>query len=71
MGDVGRAFGVRLRRADPEAGQDWSAWRNGTIHPQATFTPNAGKGKYRFRARMRGLAGGEALWSAIIEIRVR
>ncbi|MFI5392494.1 MAG: plastocyanin/azurin family copper-binding protein [Myxococcota bacterium] len=45
-------------------GRDWADWRNGVVGRKTSFTPNAGKGKYRFRARMRSLDGGEAFWSA-------
>ena len=51
-------------------GKDWAGWRSGVVGRKTSFTPNAGKGKYRFHARMRSLDGGEALWSAEAVIKV-
>lgn len=62
----GFVYDVQIKRPN----QGWSWWRKATTHRQASLTPNAGKGTYRFRARMRGLGSGEALWSAVSTIRV-
>jgi plastocyanin len=62
----GYVYDVQIKRP----GKAWSSWRKATTHPDGRFRPDAGKGTYRFRARMRGLGGGEALWSAVSMIRV-
>ncbi len=51
-------------------GKDWADWRSGVVGRKTSFTPNAGKGKYRFHARMRSLDGGEAFWSAEAVIKI-
>lgn len=62
----GYVYDVQIKRP----GKGWSSWRGATTHPEGRFTPDAGKGTYRFRARMRGLGSGEALWSAASTIHV-
>lgn len=60
-------YDVQIRRP----GAIWTSWRRGTTSPTDVFTPGAGKGKYRFRARMRDVALGEASrWSAAATVRV-
>ena len=47
-------------------GKDWADWRSGVVGRKTSFTPNAGKGKYRFHAqdaiarRRRGLLVGRS-----------
>ena len=63
---VGYVYDVQIRRP----GRRWVDWRVGVIARQSSFTPKAGKGTYAFRARMRSLSGGHALWSAATAIDV-
>ncbi|HEY6566213.1 MAG TPA: plastocyanin/azurin family copper-binding protein [Actinomycetota bacterium] len=62
----GFVYDVQVKRP----GTGWASWRKATTDRQASFTPNAGKGTYRFRSRMRSLTGGEASWSEVSTIRV-
>jgi plastocyanin len=62
----GFVYDVHIRRP----GKSWKGWRTGITDPQGSFTPTSGKGLYRFRARMRGLSGGQTMWSAQSKIRV-
>ncbi len=62
----GYVYDVQIKRP----GKAWSSWRKATTQGQDGFTPNAGKGTYRFRARMRGLGSGEASWSEVSTIHV-
>lgn len=60
-------YDVQIRRP----GAIWTSWRRGVMSPTDLFIPGAGKGKYRFRARMRDVALGEASrWSAAATIHV-
>ena len=60
-------YDVRLRRP----GKPWKVWRSGVTMGADSFTPGAGAGRYRFRARMRDVGSGEASrWSAAVSIRV-
>jgi plastocyanin len=44
--------------------QQWRRWQWGTTQTGARFTPDAGKGEYRFRARLRrSRNGGVSKWS--------
>jgi len=62
----GFVYDVQIQRPD----KDWADWRSGVVGRKTSFTPNAGKGRYRFHARMRSLDGGEAFWSAEAVIKV-
>jgi plastocyanin len=63
-----RVYDVQIRRP----GTTWRPWRTGVTGRIDTFTPRAGKGVYRFRARMRDPGLGEASrWSRPSRIRVR
>jgi plastocyanin len=63
-----RVYDVQIRRP----GTTWRPWRTGVTDRMGTFTPRAGKGVYRFRARMRDPGLGEASrWSTASRIRVR
>ncbi|MDH5314032.1 MAG: plastocyanin/azurin family copper-binding protein [Actinomycetota bacterium] len=60
-------YDVQIRKP----GKAWTSWRRGVTMRGDSFTPNAGKGRYRFRARMRDVALGErSRWSAAVAIRV-
>jgi plastocyanin len=59
---------VQIRRP----GERWSMWRRGRVHRSAPFVPDAGRGRYRFRARVRDVGLGESSrWSPATTIRVR
>ena len=62
----GFVYDVQIKKA----GRDWADWRSGVVSRKTSFTPNAGKGTYRFRARMRSVDGGQAFWSAGSVIKV-
>jgi plastocyanin len=64
---VGSVYDVQVK----PPGKGWKDWRTGVTKRQGRYTPSAGEGKYRFRAHLRRLAGGEAQWSAEATIRVR
>jgi plastocyanin len=51
-------------------GEAWTPWQVGVAAPGSSFTPPSGRGIYRFRARMRGVAGGRSSWSEASFIRV-
>lgn len=54
-------YDVQVRRP----GKVWKAWRTGVTTRLDSFIPGAGKGRYRFRARLRDPGLGEASrWSA-------
>ena len=55
----GFVFDVQLKRPH----RDWKDWKVGVTARSTAFRPNAGKGTYRFRARMRSLSGSQAFWS--------
>jgi plastocyanin len=59
---------VQIRRP----GERWSMWRRGRVHRSAAFVPDAGPGRYRFRARLRDVGLGESSrWSPAASIRIR
>ncbi len=61
----GSVYDVQVRRP----GGRWRRLVTGTIIRQGTFVPDAGRGAYRFRARMRSAAGsGSAKWSPPVAI---
>jgi plastocyanin len=63
----GRVYDVQIRRP----GRVWKAWRTGVTVGSDVFTSGAGKGRYRFRARMRDAALGEASrWSSSVAVEV-
>ena len=62
----GFVYDVQLQRP----GSDWKDWRSGVLERMSSYSPAAGKGVYRFRARMRSLTEGEAAWSAEALLRV-
>lgn len=62
----GFVYDVQIRRP----GRHWARWRVGVTVSHASFVAEAGTGTYRFRARMRSLTGGHALWSAASAIHV-
>ena len=60
-------YDVQIRRP----GGIWTSWRMGVTPRTDDFTPGAGKGRYRFRARMRDTELGQASrWSVAATIRV-
>ena len=61
---TGFVYDVRIFRP----GRQWTDWQTGVAVRGLSFTPAAGPGTYRFRARMRSLAGGQALWSAAADV---
>jgi len=63
---LGFVYDVQIFRP----GRQWANWQTGVTVRAVSFTPTAGPGTYRFRARMRGLAGGQALWSAAAQLHV-
>jgi plastocyanin len=63
-----RVYDVQLRR--PRS--TWEPWRMGVSELEGAFSPHAGTGRYRFRARLRDPAIGEASrWSVAATVRVR
>jgi len=66
VGDL--VYDVQIRRP----GRTWTSWRTGVTFGTDGFSPSAGKGRYRFRARMRDTGLDRAArWSAAVSIRVR
>ncbi len=64
---AGFAYDVRVKR--PKRG--WRGWRSGVTGAEATYRPHAGKGMYRFEARLRRTDTGDAsLWSDAVSISV-
>ncbi|MDP9327716.1 MAG: hypothetical protein M3P10_05890 [Actinomycetota bacterium] len=63
----GLVFDVQVRRPGTST---WANWRTAQTGSGAVFTPDAGTGTYRFRARMRRTAGGSAVYSAAKSITV-
>lgn len=63
---TGFAYDVQILRP----GRQWTDWQTGVATRSISFTPAAGPGTYRFRARMRSLVGGQALWSAAAHLQV-
>jgi plastocyanin len=63
---LGFVYDVQIFRP----GRQWVNWQTGVAAHAVSFTPAAGPGTYRFRARMRGLAGGQALWSPTAQLHV-
>lgn len=61
---TGFVYDVQITRP----GGHWVAWQTGVTARSLSFTPAAGPGDYRFRARMRSLTGGEALWSPAAQV---
>ena len=61
--DAAAGFVYDVQIARP--GRDWTDWLYGVTARTTTFTPTAGAGIYRVRARMRSLGGGHALWSPV------
>ena len=60
-------YDVQIRRP----GKAWRSWRKGVTLRSDAYTPDAGTGRYRFRARMRDTALGQASrWSAAVSIKV-
>ena len=56
----GFVYDVQMQRP----GGGWQRWHRGITEREATFVPDRGPGRYRFRATMRRWAGGRGLWSA-------
>jgi uncharacterized repeat protein (TIGR01451 family) len=63
----GFVFDVQIRRPGTST---WANWRTAQTVGSAVFSPDAGAGTYRFRARMRRVAGGSAAYSAAKSITV-
>ncbi len=60
-------YDVQVRRP----GATWTSWRRGITARTDDFTSRAGKGRYRFRARLRDVGLGRASrWSTASSIRV-
>ncbi len=66
VADAGFVYDVQIKRP----GTSWNMWLAGETSRTASFTPRAGEGTYRFRARMRSLTEGRAKWSAAAVARV-
>lgn len=64
--DAGYVYDVEIRRPDDR----WTTWRTGRTTLGTTFRVHAGRGDFRFRARMRSLSGGQAGWSTPVTINV-
>jgi concanavalin A-like lectin/glucanase superfamily protein/Big-like domain-containing protein len=63
----GYAFDVQIKRGTGA----FVSWQNGVTTVSAVFTPDAGTGSYKFRARLRNTAGGAtSAWSAAKAITV-
>ena len=82
-GTTGTHFAVRWASAAPPSGyladvqilrpatSVWADWQPGTAATSASFTPDAGLGTYRFRARLRNTANGHTSgWSSTASISV-
>lgn len=80
-GSLGRTFRVRWATGPPDdgfvydvriktPGGSWSAWLTEVVIARSTFEPSE-EGVYRFRSRLRRLAGGRSDWSGAATIRVR
>jgi len=63
---TGLVYDVQIFRP----GRQWADWQTGSTMRGTSFTPAAGPGTYRFRARMRALAGGQAQWSPTAQLRI-
>jgi plastocyanin len=64
---VGFSYDVRLKRPD----HVWRSWRSAVSVRKATYRPHAGKGVYRFQARLRRSDTGDvSLWSDAVTITV-
>jgi uncharacterized repeat protein (TIGR01451 family) len=63
----GFVFDVQIRRPGSST---WANWQTAQTLRSAVFSPDAGAGTYRFRARMRKVAGGSAAYSAAKSITV-
>ncbi len=65
---AGYVFDVQIKRA---GSRQWVSWQDGVTTMGADFTPDAGTGNYKFRARMRNTSGGATSdWSAAKKITV-
>ena len=63
---AGFAYDVSIRRP----GGHWRSWKTHVTRADATFRADAGRGTYRFRARLVRLSGGHAGWSPARPARV-
>ena len=63
---AGFAYDVQIRRP----GAAWRSWKARVTRASASFGADAGRGTYRFRARLVKLAGGHAGWSPADAVRV-
>lgn len=63
---TGSAYDVQIRRP----GKPWRSWRAAVTRPSTSFRADAGRGTYRFRARLVKLVGGHAGWSPADAVRV-
>ncbi|MEP6759498.1 MAG: plastocyanin/azurin family copper-binding protein [Actinomycetota bacterium] len=63
---VGFVYDVQITRP----GRHWTAWQTDVTIRGMSFTPTAGPGTYRLRARMRSVGGGQALWSPAVELHI-
>jgi hypothetical protein len=64
--EAGFAYDVQIRRP----GRSWRVWKDAASKPSGHFTADAGRGTYRFRARLVELHVGHAAWSPVTSIRV-
>jgi hypothetical protein len=60
----GFVYDVQIRRP----GRSWTSWKRGVTTASARFTPDAGRGTYRFRARLREVDVAESRWSPPVAI---
>jgi plastocyanin len=65
--DAGFAYDVQIRRP----GGRWRAWKHRVTRASASFTPDAGRGTYRFRARLVEVGVDDTGWSPVSSIEVR
>jgi hypothetical protein len=64
----GYAFDIQIKRP---GSLSFVAWKSGVTSTNAHFTPNAGKGTYSFRARLRKLSNSAASgYSPVASIKV-
>jgi hypothetical protein len=64
---AGYAYDIQIKRPDANR---WRDWRSGVRRAEGSFTPDGGRGTYRFRARLVSQSGGHSRWSPTDRIRI-
>jgi len=66
VADTGFAYDVQIRRPDGS----WRSWKHHVMRASDAFSPNAGRGTYRFRARLVRVGVDHTGWSPASSIKV-